>query len=150
EHNAISPDFLRTLGVRLMRGRDFTESDTLEGPGAVIVNESFVRRFFPNEEPLGQHVTMEKTAGALDATNVYGQPVWSEIVGVVSDVKSLSAQPEAVAEIYRPYWQWPMQSPKLFVRATGDLATLTAALRRETKAVIPNLPAPKIRLLTER
>jgi putative ABC transport system permease protein len=149
EHNAISPDFLRTLGMRLIRGRDFTEADTLEGPGVVLVNESFVRRFFPNEEPLGKQVTMEK-GGALDATNVYGQPIWSEIVGVVSDVKSLSAQPEAVPEIYRPYWQWPMQSPKLFVRATGDPSTLAAAIRRETKAVIPNLPAPKIRLLTER
>jgi predicted permease len=149
EHNAISPDFLRALGMRLLRGRDFTETDTLENPGVVLVNESFVRRFFPNEEPLGQHVTMEKT-GALDATNVYGQPIWSEIVGVVSDVKSLSTQPEAVPEIYRPYWQWPMQSPKLFVRTTGDTATLAAAIRRETKAVIPNLPAPRIRLLTER
>jgi len=86
----------------------------------------------------------------LGATNVWGQSVWSEIVGVVSDVKSLSAQPEAVPEVFRPYWQWPMQSPILLVRARGDAAALTAAIRRETKSVIPSLPTPQIRLMTER
>jgi putative ABC transport system permease protein len=150
EHNAITPDYLRTLGQRLLRGRDFTESDTLEAPGVVLVNESFVRRFFPNEDPLGKHVTMERTPGALGATNVYGLPVWSEIVGVISDVRSLSAQPEAVPEICRPYWQFPMQNPTVFLRATGDPTALAAAIRRETKAVIPMLPTPQIRLLSER
>jgi putative ABC transport system permease protein len=81
---------------------------------------------------------------------VYGLPVWSEIVGVVSDVKSLSTQPEAAPEIYRSYWQWPMQSPILFVRTKGNPTALITAIRRETKAVIPNLPSPKIRLMTER
>jgi putative ABC transport system permease protein len=76
-------------------------------------------------------------------------PVWYELVGVVGDVKSLSAQPEAAPEIYRSYWQWPMQSPKIFVRATSDSSALAAAIRRETKAIIPNLPTPVIRLLTE-
>jgi len=150
EHGAITPGYLRTLGMRLLRGRDFTDADTLEAPGVALVNESFVRRFLPNEDPLGQHVTMEITLRPLSATDVYGLPVWSEIVGIVSDLKSLSAQPEAVPEIYRPYWQWPMQSPTLFVRASADPAALTAAIRRETKSVIPTLPSPRIRLMTER
>jgi putative ABC transport system permease protein len=149
DHGAITPDYLRTLGMRLLRGRDFTEADTLEAPGVVLVNESFVRRFFPNEDPLAKYVTMEKVA-PRGATNQWGQSVWSEIVGVVSDAKSLSAQPEALPEVFRPYWQWPMQSPILLVRTKGDPAALTAAIRRETKSVIPSLPSPKIRLMTER
>ncbi|MCI0537188.1 MAG: ABC transporter permease, partial [Verrucomicrobiales bacterium] len=149
DHGAITPDYLRTFGMRLLRGRDFTEADTLEAPGVVLVNESFVRRFFPNEEPLGKHVTMERPA-PLSATNQFGQSIWSEIVGIVSDVKSLSTQPQAVPEVYRPYWQWPMQSPVLLVRTTGDPAALIAAIHRETKSVIPNLPSPRIRLMTER
>lgn len=150
EHNAISPGYLRALGMRVLRGRDFTEADTLEAPGVALVNESFVRRYFPNTDPLGQHVSLAASAGGLDAKDNYGVPLWSEIVGVVSDVKSLSAQPEAVAEIYRPYWQWPMQNPTLFVRAMGDASALVPAIRRETKSVIPGLPPPKIRLLAER
>jgi putative ABC transport system permease protein len=149
EHNAISPGYLGALGIPLLQGRDFNESDTLESPGVALVNESFVRRFFPNENPLGQHLTMASDPGPLDARDLYGVPLWYEIIGVVGDVKSLTPQPEAMPEIYRSYWQWPMQSPKLFVRATGDASTLAAAIRRETKVVIPSLPTPRVRLLTE-
>jgi putative ABC transport system permease protein len=98
EHNAISPGYLGALGMGIHRGRDFTEADTLNASGVAIVNESFVRRFFPKEDPIGQHITMVSAPGALDARDVWGVPVWCEIVGVVGDVKSLSAQPEAVAE----------------------------------------------------
>src|SRR5262249_10332605 len=122
---------------------------TLQAPGVALVNESFVRRYFPNQDPLGHHVTLDSNPGPLDAKDVYGVPVWSEIVGVIGDVKSLSTQPEPVPEIYRSYWQWPMQNPKLFIRGTGDAGALTRAVRRETKTAIPNLPVPKIRLLTE-
>ena len=149
DFDAITPGYFQTLGVRLMRGRDFTEADTLETPGVAVVNQSFARKFFPYSDPLGQHITMASDPGALDARDNRGLPVWSEIVGVVSDVKSLSVQPEATPEIYRPYWQWPMQSPKLFVRATGDASALAAAIRQTTRAVIPNLPTPGIHLLSD-
>jgi RNA 3'-terminal phosphate cyclase len=49
DHGAITPDYLRTMGIRLLRGWDFTEADQLESPGVVVVNESFVRRFFPDQ-----------------------------------------------------------------------------------------------------
>jgi putative ABC transport system permease protein len=149
EHDAISPGYMQALGIRIFSGRDFTDADTLNAPGVALVNESFVRRFFPNQQPLGQRVSLDTRPGPLNAKDVYGVPVWYEIVGVVGDVKSLSAQPEPVPEIYRSFWQWPMQRPKLFVRATGDPAALAAELRQETKAVIPNLPIPKIRLLSD-
>src|SRR5439155_917133 len=63
---------------------------------------------------------------------------------------SLGLPPEAVPEIYHSYWQYPMEGPTLIVRATGDASALTAAIQRETKSVIPNLPTPEIRLMTER
>jgi putative ABC transport system permease protein len=132
-----------------LRGRDLAESDTLDAPGVVLVNESFVRRYFRNQNPVGQHISSVFPPGPLDARDVYGVPVWSEIVGVVGDVKSLSPQPEAAPEVYHSYWQWPMQNPKLYVRAIGETAALAAAIRRETKTVIPNLPVPKIRPLSE-
>jgi putative ABC transport system permease protein len=149
EQNAVSPGYFRALGVPLLRGRDFTDDDTLKSPGVALVSECFVRRFFPNQEPLGQHITGVAMPGPLDSKDTFGVPVWYEIVGIVGDVKSLSAQPEPVPEIYRSYWQWPMQSPKLFVRATGNAAALDDAIRREAKAVIPNIPPPKVRHLTD-
>jgi putative ABC transport system permease protein len=149
DQNAISPGYLGALGVPVLRGRDLTDADTLDAPGVALVNESFVRRFFPNQEALGQHLTLVSAPGPLGSKDVHGVPVWYEIVGIVGDVKSLSAQPGAVPEVYRSYWQWPMQNPKLFVRATGDAQALAGVIRSETKAVIPSLPTPKIRPLND-
>ncbi len=115
----------------------------------VIVNESFARRNFPNEDPVGRYLKMGAGQPPLGATNRWGQSEWSQVVGVVSDVKSLHPQPEAVPEIYVPYWQWPMQNPTLLLRATGDPAAWMAAIRREAKAMIPNLPPPEIQSMDE-
>ncbi|HAV63287.1 MAG TPA: ABC transporter permease, partial [Verrucomicrobiales bacterium] len=150
EHNAISPGYLETLGIRLLRGRNFTEADVLLAPGVALVNESFVRRHFADEDPLGSHVTMGGSTAAPGATDARGISVWSEVVGVVSDVKSLTTRPEAVPEIYRPYWQWPMQHPTLYVRASVDAAALMPAIRQITREVVPGLPAPDVRLLADR
>ena len=149
EFKGITPDWLRALGARVLRGRDFSESDALEAPGVVLINETLARRCFPNEDPIGQRFKMGSKQPPLSATNVYGLPEWSTIVGVVNDVKSLHPHPEAVPEVYQSYWQYPMQGPTLLVRTTSDPATLAEAIRRETKAVIPNLPPPLVRTMDD-
>jgi len=150
-HNkAITPGYLQTVGMGLQRGRDVTEADLLGGPGVVLVNESFVRRFFPNEEPVGQHLTLARDSAPLGAKDGLGLPIWSEIVGVVRDVKSLTTQPQATPEIYWSYWQWPMQRPTVFVRAVGDAGNTASALLHETKKLIPHMPSPNVRRLTDR
>lgn len=149
EFKGITPDWLRALGGRVLRGRDFSEADTLEAPGVVLINETLARRYFPHEDPIGQRFKMGSSQPLLNATNVWGLPEWSEIVGVVRDVKSLHPRPEAVPEVYVPYWQWPMQNPTILVRTRGDPALLAEAIRRETKALIPNLPPPLIRTMDD-
>ncbi|MBI5383195.1 MAG: ABC transporter permease [Verrucomicrobia bacterium] len=151
EFKGVSPGWVQALGARLLQGRDFTEADTLESPGVVLINEALARRYFPTKNPIGQHLKMgAKQRPPLGATNAWGAPAWSEIIGVVSDVKSLHPQPEVVPEIYQSYWQWPMQNPTVLVRTTADPAVLTEAIRRETKALIPNLPPPTIRTMDDR
>jgi putative ABC transport system permease protein len=149
EFKGITPDWVRALGASVLRGRDFTEADTLEASGVVLINETLARRYFPNEDPIGRRFKMGSEQPPLSATNVWGVSEWSEIVGVVSDIKSLHPHPEAVPEAYQPYWQWPMQNPTVLVRATGDPARLAEAIRRETKAVIPNLPPPLTRTMDD-
>jgi len=149
EFKGITPDWLRALGARLQRGRDITEADALESPGAVLINETLARRYFPNEDPIGRRLRIGTEQPPLNATNVYGLPEWSEIVGIVSDVKSLHPHPEVVPEVYQSYWQYPMQSPTILVRTTGDPAALAESIRRETKAVIPTLPPPLIRTMDD-
>jgi putative ABC transport system permease protein len=149
EFKGITPDWMRALGVRVLRGRDFNEADSLEAPGAVLINETLARRYFPNEDPIGRHLRMGASLPPLGATNVWGLREWSTIVGVVSDVKSLHPRPEAVPEVYQSYWQWPMQNPTLLIRAAGNPATWAEMIRRETKAMIPNLPVPVIRTMND-
>jgi putative ABC transport system permease protein len=114
-----------------------------------LINETLARRYFPNEDPIGQRIRMGSTQPPLHATNVWGQPEWSEIVGVVSDIKSLHPQPEVVPEIYVSYWQWPMQSPMILVRTSLDPGRMAALIRQETKTVIPRLPPPLIRTMDD-
>jgi putative ABC transport system permease protein len=147
DFSGISPGWLHALGGRLLLGRDFTESDRLEAPGVTLINETLARRFFPNENPVGHRLRFGREQPPLNATNVWGLPEWSEVIGVVSDVKSLQPRPETVPEVYFPYWQYPMQNPTLLVRTTGDPAMLAESIRRETKTIIPNLPVPVIRTM---
>ena len=150
DHKGITPDYLRALGVPLLRGRWFGDADTLEAPGVALINETLARGVFPNEDPLGKFLAMEESgASSLVATDRFGLRLWSEIVGVVGDVKTLTIEPMAVAEIYRPYEQWPMQNPTVLVRATGDPGALAASIRAEVKSVIPQLPPPVIRTMDD-
>jgi putative ABC transport system permease protein len=114
----------------------------------VLINESFARRYFPNEDPMGKFVTLVTSPGPLGSHDRFGIPYWYEIVGIVGDVKSLAMPPEPTPEIYLSYWQWPMQTPTMAIRTIGDPSALTTALQAEVKAVIPNLPTPKITLMT--
>ena len=76
--------------------------------------------------------------------------MWTEIVGVVADVKSISLDPQVEMNVYVPYWQWPMQTPSLFVRTAGNPANFAAALYSEVKALNKNLPTPKVQTMNER
>jgi putative ABC transport system permease protein len=132
----ITPDYFRTLGVPLLRGRSFTEQDAFEAPQVAIVSQATAKRYFPNEDPIGKRLSLVG-------------PPWSEIVGVVADIKDLSVSAETAPQVYLPYWQWPMQSPALVLRTAVDSASIAAALRAEIKALNKNLPVPGIRTMDE-
>jgi putative ABC transport system permease protein len=148
----VSPDYFRALGIPLLRGRAFTESDALESPGVAVLPESLAKRFFPNENPIGKRIYKGRLnpgqAGELDHwTNV---SLWTEVVGVVADVKSINLDPQVEPNVYVPYWQWPMQTPMLFVRTAGNPANFAAALYGEVKTLNKNLPTPKIQTMNDR
>ncbi len=149
---AITPDYFRAMGINLLRGRTIAESDTLESPRVAVLSESLAKRCFPNEDPIGKRIYHGRlNPGVVPEpdrwTNV---SLWAEVIGVVSDVKSLNLDPKVEPNIYIPYWQWPMQSPTLAVRTTANPANLAAAVYSEVKAVNKNLPLPKVQTMNER
>jgi putative ABC transport system permease protein len=118
-YDSVSPEFFTTLQIPLRRGRFFSHADGPDSQGVAIVNEAFVRRFFPGEEPLGRRVTFG-TPGGADTR-------WQTIVGVVADTKRGGFGRAPWAEIYFPMRQAPDPRVFMFVRTTGDPMALAAA-----------------------
>jgi len=139
---SISLDYFSVMKIPLLAGRAFTERDDPHSPGVVIVNETFAKRHFPNENPIGKHV---KPGIALE-----GEPVWREIVGVVKDVKhrqSLGRDYEP--EYYLPHAQMPINSMNLVVRATNDPRSLARSLQQEVQSLDREIPVFRIRTLEQ-
>ena len=153
--SAVTPDYFRALGVSLLRGRDFTEADQLHAPRVRIINETFARRYFPNEDPIGKRLaTPDRDNPRQPAGRAPWDPPdwpgpWCEIVGVVSDIKNFSLNPDPVPQTFTPYWQSPIYDPVIVIRTTGDPAALAAVVRSEIKAVSANLPIPVIRTMDQ-
>jgi putative ABC transport system permease protein len=133
-----SPDYFSTLGVRVLRGRTFTEQDRVGRPKVVVVNEAAARHFWPNADPIGKIVAVGQ-GGFNDG---------AEVVGVVANVRYEGIESAPVPDVYIPVLQSP-GSGILFVRSTLDAGTLTAALRRELRALEPNLPLTDVRMMQD-
>ncbi len=135
---AISPDYFRAMGIPLIRGRAFTERDTTGAPRVAIVNETFARRFFPDEDPIGKRIHV---------TN--GPETFREIVGIVGDVRHYGLEREAPAQAYEPYLQQPFAGMSIVVRTAADPANLSAAMRQEVFALDKDQPVASVRTLEE-
>ena len=144
----VTPDYFVAMGIALVNGRTFTEKDALEAPNVAIVNETLARRFFPNDNPLGKRLAMEgRIPGQPANPRIPNESPWTEIVGVVADTKKINLRAETVAEVYVPYWQYPMQSPELIIRTDAPLASAVSTIRNEIAAVNPRMPSPAIQTM---
>ena len=124
----ISPDYFRTMGIPLKQGRDFADSDRDGSPSVAIVNESFARRYFPNEVCLGRRVS-----------SWVHRKDWLTIVGVVGDVRD-EVEKEPNPEIFLPYLQDGEPSMTLFVHTAGNPRLWEGAVRRQVASVDKDQP----------
>lgn len=122
---ATSPGYFATVGQRLLRGRDFVETDRVDSPPVCIVNESFARRFWPDQDPLGKRVR----SGRLDNPRP-----WYTVIGVVADTKAI-ADPhdgEVVGTVVLPLPRWLAaggDEMTFVVESAGEPRSLEASLR---------------------
>ena len=131
-YRAVVGDYFQTFGIELKRGRVFDRFDGREnGPKVAIVNESVVRRYFSAVDPIGQLVKMPM-AGDL------------QIVGVVSDIKHDGLQGNAQAEVFVPYFQFPLTEMQLVIASVEDPDAIVRSVKRELAALDPALPIVKI------
>src|SRR5215510_1763129 len=122
EYSEISPDYFRTMGMRLLAGRAFTEQDDDKAPPVVIINETLARRYFSGEAPIGKQIL---------------PPDPLTISGVVSDVKRFGQDAETLPEIYCPYTQTAIGPGAIFLvaRTAGDPLDYVAAVRQQIYAL---------------
>jgi predicted permease len=131
--NIISPGFFRTFGTRLLAGRDFIDADTAESAPAVMVNETFARKFFGGADPIGRRVTQVGFPGR--------PPVMREVVGYVQDAVYRSLQLPIPPTIYIPLTQQRDLSPTINVSvraAAGSPARLTRAVTAALQQASPD------------
>src|SRR5207249_2505659 len=116
-----SPEFFPTLQIPLLRGRLFNAADGPETPRVAIINREAARRFFGNEEPIGQLLPILMTDTDKRPT---------EVVGVVENVKFTGIAKPDEATIYSPFAQLPMRHAFLVARGDGDPASIAGEVRR--------------------
>jgi predicted permease len=136
--NVIGPNYFRTMGTALLRGREFTEADREGAPGTVVINETLATRLWGNEDALGKRVSVTGPKGPF-----------LEVVGVARDSKY-----GTLGEVARPYVYLPLQQsydPKmtLVVRTTGDPQSVTPVVREQIRALNANLPIADVQTLRQ-
>ena len=119
----IGGDYLAALGTPLVKGRLFTDADDPSRPRVALVNETFVRRHFPNEDPLGRRIDFRIQSDG-DA------PEWREIVGVVGDIRHHGLVREPVPEVYIPFEQEPLFIVAFAIRTAGEPTAMAGAVRQ--------------------
>jgi putative ABC transport system permease protein len=143
----VSPDFYRIMAIPLRKGRYFSEHDDENSPRVAIVNEAFVKRYLPDEEPLGKKLLMQSLiSGSKDV----GPATAWEIVGVVANVryKGLNEK-RAVPEIYVPLMQSPWPGAALILRTASEPSSVTQAARIVLARVDPEVPLTSVKTMDQ-
>ena len=115
------PGYFETMKIPLIAGRTFGAQDGLMGPPTIIVNQAFARKYFPRQNPIGQHIQVQAGDGLFE------HPV-REVVGVVGDIKRKGLTADFDPQYYLPYAQALITNPYLVVRTNGDPAAIQASI----------------------
>jgi putative ABC transport system permease protein len=137
----VTPDWLRTLGAQLVRGRFFTAADRLGAPKVVVINEAAARKYWPNEDPVGKPVGI----------GMSGFDDRAEVIGIIKDVPFANADdPEVPPDAYVSYLQAPRGSAILFVRSPVPGNAIVPSVRAALREMNPAMPIYDVRSLEER
>lgn len=128
EINAVTPGYLRAIGLSLLRGRFVDDQDRSESLPVIVINRTFERRYFAHDDALGHRIRLAD------------DPTWYTVVGVVQDVKLFDLGDGPQDQTYLAFSQAPARTMSLVLRSNADSATLIAGLRREVSSLDKQLP----------
>jgi len=141
----VSEDFFRTLGIEVVRGRGFVNTDVADAQKVVIINESMADTYFSDRDPIGRRIAWTgeeaKFAGIGED--------WLVVVGVVADTRDNGFDEAVVHAMYHPYRQLQLWTSSLVVRATGDPGAVVSSIRDLLRARDPNQPIDNVATIAE-
>jgi putative ABC transport system permease protein len=137
-YNGVSPDLFHTMDIPIVKGRPFDNQDVKEARKVIIINETFARRNFPGEDPIGKRMTYRANPREED---------WATVVGIVKDTKPRALDGDPVAEMYVPFAQQPDSSMAFIIRMTSKPEGTIAAVRQTVQSLDKDQPVYGIRTL---
>jgi putative ABC transport system permease protein len=135
-----TPDYFSTLGIPILKGRNFSDRDRQGQPRVVLVNEAAARAFWPHADPIGKTV----------AVGQGGFHEGAQVIGVVSNVRYRALETGARPDVYIPLTQSYQSRMRVFVRSHLDETSLVNTVRREVQGLDSNLPVSEIKTMEER
>jgi putative ABC transport system permease protein len=141
----VSPGFFETMRIPLLKGRVLNDGDRMGAPPVVVIDDEFVRRYWPRENPIGKRITFGPPAGAADTSS----REWIEIVGVVGHTKHEGLAAEPRIQYYLPYRQVGMPMLTIAARTAGRPESYVNAIREAVRSVDPDQPVAGVHNMDE-
>jgi putative ABC transport system permease protein len=145
DFRVVSPGFFEAMRIPVLKGRVLEDADRMGGPLVAVIDEEFVRRYWPQENPIGKRMTFGPPAGAADTSS----REWIEIVGVVGHTKHEGLAAEPRVQYYLPYRQMGMSRLTVAARTVGQPESYVNAIRAAVRTVDPDQPIAAVRNMDE-
>ncbi len=144
--NMVSPGYFQTFGIRIAKGRAFTEADVARGAPVAIVNSAFVKKYFPNVDPLTQQLAVEQI---VPGTAKLGDAIQWQIVGVYENVRNGGPKGDGFPEIDVPFAQSPEPGVIMAVRTLSQPENLSKSIAAVIQSVDPDLPMAEVKTMDQ-
>ena len=143
----ITPEYFKVMGIPLIKGRFFTDQDNVSSDKVVIVNQTMAEKIFPGQDPIGKRITR----GVPDENET---PEWSQIIGVVGDVKMAQLSEKFESQMYFPFYQYPQDFALrstffLVTRTKVDPNSLVKGVREQALSIDKDLPMFNTKILSQ-
>ena len=142
----VTPGYFQTFGMRITRGRSFSEQDIAGGAPVAIVNESFAKKYLSDLDPLTQRIVVEQL---VPGANRRGPPIEWQIVGTYRDVRNGGVRGDDFPEINVPFSQSPWPNASVEVRTAGDPASMTNAIASVIRTLDSDLALDRVRTMDQ-
>ena len=137
-YSVACPNYFRTMGIPILKGREFTQQDALRAPGVIVINETMARAYWPKEDPVGRAIRFEGSDGPRLV-----------VVGVVGDVHFQGLDAPMRRQFFRPYTQagWPIMN--VVVRTIASPGTFTTPVKKALAEVLPDRPVSGVETMED-